>query len=107
MTGLMHLVVRNDMKTIVFHYFEHPAVSFRGTGTGLADLAAAGLNFPVIIIASTIKREIVTFTCNQANKNFYCRANACYCFNEAFVLLQIEYYIENQSYKLFEAAILF
>ena len=60
MTGLMHLVVRNDMKTIVFHYFEHPAVSFRGTGTGLvdlADLAAAGLKFPVIIIASKITKR--------------------------------------------------
>ena len=53
----MCLVVRNDMKTIVFHYFEYPAVSFRGTGTSLADLAAAGLKFTVIIIASTIKKR--------------------------------------------------
>ena len=45
------------MKTIVFHYFEHPAVSFRGAGTGLADLAVAGLKFPVMIIASTIKKR--------------------------------------------------
>ena len=25
--------------------------------------------------------------------------NACYCFNKAFVLFQIEYYIKKQSYK--------